>query len=138
MYTNHLFDLLLCACCGYALWKGGAPERISAAIFFIAVVLTFYAGADGAIRWTSVDIGIFIVDVAALLAWGFVAIHAQRFWPLWFTAMHGIAVAGHAVKMADPELMRWGYAFAIAFWSYPMLFLLAAGTWCHRRRLARH
>lgn len=33
--------------------------------------------------------------------------------------------------------MRWGYAFALAVWSYPMLFLLVLGTWNHQRRLTR-
>jgi hypothetical protein len=126
------------ACCGYAFWKGGAPERICSGIFVLGVVLTHYAGSSlGPGRWTSVEIGILAVDIAALLGWGLVAFYAERFWPIWFTALHAIAVAGHAIKMADPELLRWGYAFAIAFWSYPMLVLLAGGTWCHRRRLER-
>lgn len=138
MYTNYLFIGLLAVCSFYACWRGGAPERGSAIVFVAAVILTHYAGAAGPIRWTRVDVGILIVDTAALVAWGAIAYHANRFWPIWFTAMHAIAVAGHAVKMVEPDLMRWGYAFAIAFWSYPMLLLLAAGTWCHDRRLARY
>lgn len=137
MNHHDLFDLLLVTCCGYALWKGGAPERITAAIFFVGVVLTSFAGPKGPLRWTSVEMGVLTVDIAALIGFTLVALHAERFWPIWLTALHAIAVAGHAVKIADPDLLRWGYAFALAVWSYPMLLLIAGGTWCHRRRLAR-
>jgi hypothetical protein len=135
---NLMFGVPFCLCCAYALRSGGAPERITAAIFLVAVVLTHYAGArPGAGRWTSVEAGILAIDIAALVGWTLVALHAHRFWPIWFAALHALAVAGHAIKMADPELMRWGYAFAIAFWSYPMLLVLACGTWSHCRRLSR-
>ncbi|HEX8642515.1 MAG TPA: hypothetical protein VF702_01220 [Allosphingosinicella sp.] len=137
MTRNLAFALPLCVCCGYALWHGGAPERIAAATMFFAVILTHYAWSAWATRLTSVEVGILAVDIAALIVWIGVALYAERFWPIWFTALHAIAVTGHAVKMVDPDLPRWGYAFAIVFWSYPMLPMLALATWCHRRRLAR-
>jgi hypothetical protein len=131
---NYHFFALLYACCGYAWWKGGVPERVCALVFVVAVHLTLYVGAAGPTRWTSVETSIFAVDVVALAVWMAVALAAERFWPIWFTALHVIAVAGHAVKLAEPDLMPWGYNFAIAFWSYPMLLILAGGAWCHNRR----
>lgn len=137
MGHNIAFDLLLLTCCGYALWKGGAPERITAAIFLAGVALTRFAASLGAQRWSSLEIGILLVDSAMLLALLAIALKADRFWPMWVVALHLLATAGHAVRLADPTVMRWGYAFALAFWSYPMLVILAGGTWCHQRRLAR-
>jgi hypothetical protein len=134
---NFHFFALLYLCCGYAWWRGGTPERVSAAVFVAAVHLTLYVGATGATRWTSIETSIFVVDVVALTAWTAVALTAERFWPIWFTALHVIAVAGHAVKLADPDLVPWAYNFAIAFPSYPMLVILAAAAWNHRRRSAR-
>jgi hypothetical protein len=137
--NNPKFALLLCAACGYALWKGGQPERLTAAALVIGVVFTDYVDSPvGPVRWTSLETGVLLVDVAVLIAWGAIALRAERFWPIWFTAMHAIAVAGHAIKILDPDFIRLGYAFAIAFWSYPMLLILAGATWCHRRRLARY
>lgn len=133
---NYEFFLLLAVCCGYALWKGGAPERQIALLYLAAVALTEIA--SGAQRWTSFEIGIFTGDILALFAFVYVTLRAERFWPIWFTAIHVISLAGHGVKMADPNLIPWGYAIAVAKWSYPLLFLIAAGTWCHRRRLARY
>lgn len=130
-----LFEILFAACCGYALWKGGAPERVGAAIFIVGVLFTHFSGPTGPLRWTSLELGVLVVDVVVLVAFTLLALYAERFWPIWLTALHAIAVGGHAVKMVDPDLFRWGYAFALAFWSYPMLLVLAGGTWCHRRRL---
>jgi hypothetical protein len=84
-----------------------------------------------------VDAGVFGVDVAVLCGLLAVALMAERFWPLWLTAFHLLGTTGHIVKMADPSLIRWGYAFIIAVWSYPMLALIAIGTSAHQRRLAR-
>lgn len=135
---NLLYAVPLCASCGYAFWHGGAPEKLTGITMFYAVTLTHFAWGEWAIRLTSVEVGILTVDVAALAAYVAVALFANRFWPIWFAALHAIAVAGHVVKMVDPNLPRWGYWFAIVFTSYPMLPLLAFATWCHQRRLSRN
>jgi hypothetical protein len=136
-HTNWYFRAFLILCCSYAWWKGGGPERTGAAIIATGVVLTKLAGAAWATRWSGVENGIFAVDLAVLVALVALALTAERFWPLWLTALHLLGTAGHLVKMADPTLIRWGYAFLIAIWSYPMLALIVIGTWNHRRRLAR-
>jgi hypothetical protein len=136
-HINWYFRLLLVLCCGYAWWKGGGPERLAATIYFAGVVLTHVAQSVAGTGWSSVEAGVFAVDVAVLCGLAAVALMAERFWPLWLTALHLLGTTGHMVKMADPSLIRWGYAFIIAVWSYPMLALIVFGTWSHRRRLAR-
>lgn len=138
MVTNLFFDFVLLVCCGYAYWRGGPPERVGASIFLAAVVLTRIAVSGAATRYSSVEAGILIVDIATLAALVVLALTANRLWPLWVTALQAIGAAGHAVKLANPDVIRWAYAFALAFWSYPMLFLLALGTWNHQKRLAKH
>ena len=138
MVTNLIFDFVLLVCCGYALWRGGAPERSGAVIFLIAVVLTRIAISEAASRFSSVELGILIVDLAVLAALLFLALRAERYWPIWLTALHIVGTAGHIVKLADPDTIRRAYAFALAFWSYPQLFLLAIGTYRHQQRLARN
>jgi hypothetical protein len=137
MLESIVYFALLFACWSYALWRGGAPERIGASILGVGSILTVLAVSGPSRRFGSVEVGILIVDVAALIAFAALALRAERFWTLWMTALHAIGTAGHAVRLADPHLIRWGYAFALAFWSYPMLLLLVAGTWNHRKRLAR-
>ncbi|HZF96481.1 MAG TPA: hypothetical protein VEZ20_16580 [Allosphingosinicella sp.] len=135
---NLIYALPLCASCAYAFWHGGAPEKLVAAALFYAVTLTHFAWSEWALSYAAVEVGILVVDVAALLAYAAVALFANRFWPIWFTSLGAIAVAGHIIKMVDPDLPRWGYWFAIVFTSYPMLPMLAFATWCHRRRLSRN
>jgi hypothetical protein len=137
MIESLIYDGLVLACWLYAMLRGGAPERIGASILFFGSALTYAAVSAPAARFASIEAGIFAVDVAALLGFLVVALCAERFWPLWITALQIIGTAGHAVKLVDPQVLRWSYAFALAFWSYPMLILLTAATWAHQRRLAR-
>jgi hypothetical protein len=132
------FYLLLLVCCGYALLRGGGPERIGAAIYAIGTGLTVLARSEAARRYGSVEFGALVVDVAALVAFLVLALFARRLWPLWMTAFQLIGTAAHFAKLADPEMIRWAYAFLLGVWSYPMLLLLALGTFNHRRRLKRN
>jgi hypothetical protein len=132
-----VFNVLLFGCWAFAWLRGGAPERIVASIVVVGSILTAFAATGPATRYTSVELGIFLVDVAALVGFLIVALRAERFWPLWVTALQAIGTAAHAMKLTDTHLIPWGYAFALAFWSYPMLLLIAWGTWNHQRRLAR-
>jgi hypothetical protein len=131
------FNALLLGCCGYALWRGGPPERIGAGIFLVATILTVVAASGPARRFSSVESGILIVDAVMLAALLILALRAERYWPIWVTALQAIGTAGHAVKLADPGVMPLAYAFILALWSYPMLLLLALGTWRHQQRVAR-
>jgi|GEM_PF-164535 len=137
MHIYILFDILLALCCGYALWLGGAPERVGAAIYVIAVLLTHVAASAVARPFSSMEVGILIVDATMLIALLALALTAARLWPIWATALHVIATGGHAVKLVDSTVIPWAYAFVLAFWSYPMLLLLVLGTWNHQRRVAR-
>lgn len=137
MLRVEFYYLLLVLCWGYALFKGGAPERIAATTIAVGSILSLAALSSPARSYQSVEIGIFLVDVVCLLVFLALALRANRYWPLWVTALQTIGTAGHALRLVDPTMIRWGYAFALAFWSYPMLALIALGTWRHQQRLAR-
>jgi hypothetical protein len=51
--------------------------------------------------------------------------------------MQLVAVASHSTGLLLSYRLPWAYAVAIAFWSYPMLVMLAWGTARHSRRLRR-
>ena len=136
--TNLYFDALLLACCGYAAWRGGAPERVAAAAFFLGVLMTRLAFSAWSQAWASVETGVFAVDLLLLTTLIALSMVAERFWTLWLTAFHLIGTTGHLVKLADPSLIRWGYAFVIAAPAYPMCLIIAFGTWKHCQRMARY
>jgi len=121
----------------YAWFRGGPPERIGAAILAAGSLLSLAARSSSAGRFASVETGIFLVDVATLVGFLILALRAKRYWPLWLTALQTVGIAGHAVKLVDTATIPLAYAFILALWSYPMLLLIALGTWRHQVRLAR-
>ncbi len=135
---NYPFVALLALTTLYALWAGGGPERIGAAVYAVSVAATHLILTAHTQRWLNVETGVFIVDVVTFLAFVPIALRADRFWPLWVSAFLGLGVLGHVARMVGPDTFWWAYAVVLTIWSYPILALLALGTFLHRRRLARH
>lgn len=138
MLPVPVYYAMLFLCWGYAQLRGGAPERIAAHIVLGGSLLTLATVSNLAVSYMSVEVGVLLVDVATLVAFLILALRAERFWPLWLTALQLIGTTGHAIKLVDPATIPRAYAFAAIFWSYLMLPLLVLATWRHQRRLALH
>jgi len=135
--VNYYFLTLLVLCTLYALWAGGAPERIGAAVYAASVAATFLILTQHEPRWLNLEVGAFIVDAVTFVLFILLALRADRFWPLWVSALLGIALLGHLARIVMPDTFWRAYAFVLAFWSYPILALMALGTFLHRRRVTR-
>jgi hypothetical protein len=136
--VNSLVYLaLLTGCCVFVGLRGAAPEWIGAAVLVLGSLLTFAVLSSTPRIYRSVEVGGFVVDVLALLAFLALALRAERLWPLCVTALQIIGTAGHAVKLVDPNILPSAYAFALRFWGYPMMLILVLGTWQHQKRLAK-
>jgi len=129
-----LFLAFLFGTCSYAAWCGGWPERVGAAIMVTAAILSVIAATSFYPGWKSPETGIFIVDLLMLGALINLALYSDRFWPLWVTSFHLIAVTIHLASLVDRSVAALAYANAAEFWAYPMLIILVIGTWNHRRR----
>lgn len=133
-----LFTLLLAGCCGYAFIAGGAPERIVAGMMIGAMMLTILCQrAPTYQNYQTVEIGVMFVDIALLCGLLLLSVFSVRYWPLWLSGLQIVQVAAHVGRIVDPRLLPLAYALVLAFWSYPMVAMLAIGTFRHRRRLAR-
>lgn len=137
MHVNLVFVGLLAACCLYAALRGGAPERIGAAIFAGGSVLSHLAYILSSRHFHGLEGGILLVDVATFFAFAALAMRANRFWPIWMTGLLGIGIVAHLAMELNPLILPYAYRFVLSAWSYPMLALIAIGTWQHRRRLKR-
>lgn len=135
MAVNYLFLVLLVACCLFAFTRGGAPERIGMAVYAAGSVLTFVAVSAPPIRFHGVEVGVFVIDVCVLVSLIVVALRANRFWPIWVSALQGLGVLGSLAMMLHPRVIPWAYAVVLSIWSYPILALIAIGTRNHQRRL---
>ncbi|MBB4153120.1 hypothetical protein GGQ80_001008 [Sphingomonas jinjuensis] len=129
-----LFLVLLASCCGYALLRGGAPERWSAALqlaAFAAGMPLHLAKAD----YRSIEFAGALIDGALFLALFVLAWRSTRFWPLYVAAWQLTTILVHLGKGLDPGMYPAGYAIQAQFWAYPMLLATAVGAWRHQRRL---
>lgn len=133
-----IFNLTLCATCACAIYAGGAPERWTALLFVLAAAATFaapfYNAAQPFSRLEPMLLGVDVMMLVGLLA---IAVRADRYWPLYVSALHIIAIAVHGAKAFQPSLVPWMYAGASSKIAYPMLLLLVIGAIRHRRRVAR-
>ena len=84
--------------------------------------------------YSSVETGVLAVDVLTLLAFTLVALRSDRFWPLWISGLQLTTSFAHVLKALASDLMPLAYAAALRLWSYPILFILAVGTWRSQRR----
>jgi len=134
--VNYHFVALLVLCTLYALWAGGGPERVGAAAYALSVAATHLILTAHNERWLNVEVGVFINDVIVFFAFVAIALRANRFWPIWVSAFLGLGVLGHLGRLAGPDVLWWAYAVVLTIWSYPILAVIALGTFLHRRRLA--
>ena len=135
MLHHLLFYGLFSASSLYALIRGGAPERLVAAVMIVGVALTPIVLNPASTRFYGVEAGLFTLDLLILLAFTAIALKANRFWPMGMVVFHGMSVLGHFLKLGDPRLIRTAYLVMLALWIYPQLLLLVLGTWRHRVRL---
>lgn len=134
-----LFFLLLFAVAAFAFWRGSRDERIVAAICLLGATASVIVLSPLASRWQSLEIGTLMVDLAVLGGFLVVALRSRRFWPLWVAGLQLTTTIGHVLKGVSPELLPQAYGAALQFWSYPILLILAVGTWrsYHRRQQER-
>jgi hypothetical protein len=135
MLRIAIFLILLLGTCGYALWRGGAPERIAAAALLAATIGSAIFRSEAQARFLDVEVGIFIIDVLLLAVLIAIMLRADRGWPILVSALHLCTVGAHALRFIDPAMIRVTYVVMVTAWSWPMVIALGIGTWRHRARL---
>lgn len=130
----NLFRILLALVALYALLRGKRDERQVGLIFVIGVIATELVLPPARERFAGVETRLMFVDLAVFAGFLWVALRSERFWPLWMAGLQLTAILGHALKAVDAELFARAYGAALVFWAYPMLLVLAVGTWRNRRR----
>ena len=122
----------------FAVRKGDEPERLVAIIFVgmygfdIANHLIF-----GDPTWFEVNPGHFVIDVWALLTMTWVALRANRGWPLWLSATQLIVVMAHFAKLLEIDEARRSYWIMTQATPLVELIGLMIGTWSHMLRQQR-
>lgn len=126
-----IYRALMYGICGYALYRGRADARIVGAVFLVGDLATLALRSS---TYSSVETSVFVIDIIAFLAFTYAALISDRFWPLWVSGMQLTTSMGHVFKLIDSHLLPLAYAAALRFWAYPILIILALGTWRSDRR----
>lgn len=130
-----LFRILLALVVLYALLRGKRDERHVGIIFVVGVIATELVLPPARERFADVETKLMLVDLAVFAGCLWVALRSDRFWPLWIAGLQLTAMLGHVLKAVDVQLFARAYAAALVFWAYPMLIILAVGTWRSHRRI---
>lgn len=133
----NLFRILLAIVALYAFLRGRRDERQVGLILVVGVIATHLVISPERHRFGGLETAVMLVDVAVFFGFLWVALKSERFWPLWVAGLQLTTLFGHALKAIDTGLFSWAYGASLAIWSYPIVLLLALGTWRGRRRLHR-
>lgn len=119
----------------YAMWKGGGPERAVGWILIAMGGTTTLARLVFPPTFVHLDEVVLGSDFAALVALLLVALRASRFWPLCVCSLQIVSLVAHLARALDYSIHPKVYWLMAIGPSYPIIALLALGTWRHQRRL---
>lgn len=127
-----VFEMLQLGVSAFAILRGGAPERLAGWMLLAAALTSLATGMLGTSQGLSVPI--LAVDGVLLAGLAAIALRANRFWPYWASALQLVAIGVHGARALDPTLLPIVYSRVTGQIAYPMLLVLAIGTYHYVRR----
>lgn len=133
---NVLFYLALLTCTSiYGLSRGGVPERLAISFILIAVACSALSLPVSYLAFSSPEYALLFVDTCLLLAMLWLALRADRHWPLVIVALLLNQVALEIANWFMPSINRNVYLIVHAALAYPKLVIILIATFRHQRRL---
>jgi hypothetical protein len=130
MILRLLFLTMLLGTCGMAFWKGRRSEKWTAVLLLAAAVASLFVETK---FFAGTETGVLAIDLTLLAYLLVLALQSDRFWPLWAAAFQVVGTSIHLASIVDSTIWPSAYATAQAFWAYPVLLALGAGTWLEAR-----
>lgn len=132
-----LFRILLALVALYAFLRGKRDERNVSIILVVGVIATHFAWTPVHQRFAGLETHVMAVDIVVFAGFLWVALRSERFWPMWIAGLQLTTIFGHLLKAVEGDLFSKAYGAALMFWAYPIVLILAVGTWRGHRR-AQH
>ncbi len=132
LFTGWLFG-----CCAVAFIIGGSPERLAAATMLVATALSFIVRRHQGHDFSETEWTLFAIDFAVQLALVWLAVRADRFWPITAAGIHLSEILAHLAQMLTHRIDPGIYARAEVLGSYLVLGLILIGSLNHHRRRKR-
>ncbi|MEO1490139.1 MAG: hypothetical protein AAFR88_12005 [Pseudomonadota bacterium] len=96
---------------GAPRWDRNWPERIGAIGFAVGpVAQSLIYGSFGLAYFEHVDWALIAADLIALIAIGFVAFNANRYWPFVASALLVFSLTAHIFRVSLEGWLGWSYA----------------------------
>jgi hypothetical protein len=127
IYYTMLFVTMGLAC----LW-GKRPEYIGAAVMVFGSIFSALATSARSVRFRSMEVGVFTVDLIMLLLFGWLALTSKRFWPIWVTGFHLCAILTHITVLLMPESLPLAYYHLQGKFAYLMCGSILMGAYGQR------
>jgi len=122
----------------YALWRGGPPERLAAKVVVVWILTDVtYHLIFGKSGFVHVDPAHLVIDGAELAAITWLALQANRVWPIWAAGAQLMTFTGHLVVMISPGGVDRAYWAMTQLPPYIQLFAMVCGAAFHNRRFER-
>jgi hypothetical protein len=134
--ASQIGALIMAAVCLFTAWTGGRPQRWTALAVAIA-----WIGSSALQDRRNIDpqYAIFVLDIAMVGVFGWMALAWRRTWLMAVAALQLLTVTTHVATMIDPRIWPLAYQTAYLFWSYALLASVAWGGvegMLDRRRVA--
>lgn len=119
----------------FAYWRGSWPEKSGAAIISLNIAIDLIArGLLGEWNFSSFSFSRFLIDLIEFGLLLYLALSANRIWPIFSAAAQLVAVAGSLAVLGT------GGGMQVAYWAvtqmplFVQLVALGLGTYFHIRR----
>lgn len=136
MMIGLLFWALTLLCCGYAMVIGGRDGRWAGSMILAAAALSLPPMFMEDV-YAKTELLIFAVDLLLLIALYVLMLRSRRYWPIWMTGFHSIAVVTHLSTMLAPSFRPLIYWAMGSFWAIPVLLSMLVGVMLDRRALEK-
>ena len=123
-----LYNVVLIAVCGFAVLRGGRPERQGAVMTLIASIVSGAIQFWSVAYWEPAQIVILAVDISVAIGFFWLAVSTIRYWPIW---AFGFALANLFIGAAGailPNITLFAYSSGVVLYAYLALGALAFGT----------
>lgn len=136
MLIGLLFWVLTLLCCGYAIRFGERDGRLAAFLILAASGLSLPPTLMEQ-AYAKTELFIFAVDLLLLAGLYALTLTSRRYWPIWMTGFHLIAVVTHLSTMLVPDFTPRLYRAMGSFWAIPMPLVMIIGIALDRRAASR-
>jgi hypothetical protein len=135
MVVAILFWLFLLSAVVMIFIVGGKIERQFTAMIVVSVFATYLLNAN--LGWDNAEVYVATIDVFALAyALSLVSV-TDRYWPMWFSAFQGVALATSIAQLVSPADIPAIYTAMQSFWFFPAVGAMVVGVMLDSRARGR-